>query len=172
MSFTKSQLTVLVVTAFSGLAAYVLSVFWERIWNYAREPVNRLEERIQGIEDRAASSGEPVSRPLSKREQGDSIDTDRKIEVLTGLLDMMNDVLALVTVDASAVSSYAGHIEKCKTVVEGLLGTADLASLIAFENTVPSTPPPSMGEYYVPRWRHVDGYVRWLAMRIEQLREA
>jgi hypothetical protein len=106
---------------------------------------------------------------VGPREREDAIDTQHKIHVLTNHQLIMTDVLAAVLADTSKAHAYRGHVEKCDKTVLDTFGEVDLASLVAFETTNPAPAPESMGPYFVPRWRQVDGHVRWLAMRIEQL---
>jgi uncharacterized membrane protein len=52
---TGSAIAVAISAPLTGLVAYGISVTWERIWNYAREPVEKLEQRIRELEARPSN---------------------------------------------------------------------------------------------------------------------
>jgi len=56
---TGSAIAVAISAPATGIVAYAISVTWERIWNYAREPVNKLEERIRQLEGRPENAATP-----------------------------------------------------------------------------------------------------------------
>ena len=62
VALTGSGLAVAIVTPLAAILAYFLSATWERIWNYAREPIHELETRIRDLEARPSNAA-PVSAP-------------------------------------------------------------------------------------------------------------
>jgi len=66
VALTGSGLAVAIVTPLAAILAYFLSATWERIWNYAREPIHELETRIRDLEARpsnAAPSQHQIDQP-------------------------------------------------------------------------------------------------------------
>lgn len=70
---TGSAIAVAISAPATGIVAYALSVTWERIWNYAREPVVRLEARVkelEGYQPAATLAEAPPALVLTQRGSG------------------------------------------------------------------------------------------------------
>jgi hypothetical protein len=162
--FTTGLISYAVTFGVTAVVFFLLQFAWTAFVHPWKVNFRKLDDHLQHHLDTTAN--EPKMGP---RQHEDAIDTQNKINLLTTHQLIMTDVLAAVLGDTSKAQHAQEHVEKCEKTVMDTFGNVDLASLIAFETTNPAPAPDSMAPYYVPRWRQVDGHVRWLAMRIEQL---
>lgn len=130
-------------------------------------------QRARRMRVLAAATAAP-SGTTSRRLREDALNTKAKIEALTKAQAPLMLLVRRIAADGGTLRdyNYNNPINDCRTVVQEHLGAAELASLDAFEVTNPTTTTPPVPTYYEPMWRMPEAHVRWIAMRIEQLREA
>jgi hypothetical protein len=106
----------------------------------------------------------------------DSVDTQAKIGVLAKEISILTEcVEELIAMPHNSVvrSGLLEAMEGTRGVVKTTLGVADLALLEAYGITDPSLRQQApVHPFYETEWRAGDAYVRWLAQRVEKLRQA